>query len=292
MSGWTTREENGTRRCCWSWCVAALLMALAGCSFTTTAYRYADRIILWKLDHYFDLNRDQRHDLAQRLTPILQKHRHEALPQYETFLREIAQRVEQGLTGQDIDWAYATYDRLRIDLFERVVADSGNFLASVDARQVRSFESALQEDNAKAARLLQTPTPDRLNKRAQSTLDWLKDWLGPLTKEQQAQIREWSLVLPDVQPMQLAYQRQHQQELLTLLHHSRTPERIAQELHAMFVYPDQTAPQSYQDVISRMRAASKTMALAIDQRVTSEQRRHAVAKLQQLIDQVHDLQAG
>lgn len=267
-------------------------MALAGCSFTTTAYRYADRIILWKLDHYFDLNRDQRHDLAQRLTPILQKHRHEALPQYETFLREIAQRVEQGLTGQDIDWAYATYDRLRIDLFERVVADSGNFLASVDARQVRSFESALQEDNAKAARLLQTPTPDRLNKRAQSTLDWLKDWLGPLTKEQQAQIREWSLVLPDVQPMQLAYQRQHQQELLTLLHHSRTPERIAQELHAMFVYPDQTAPQSYQDVISRMRAASKTMALAIDQRVTSEQRRHAVAKLQQLIDQVHDLQAG
>jgi hypothetical protein len=34
------------------------------------------------------------------------------------------------------------------------------------------------------------------------------------------------------------------------------------------------------------------MALAIDQRMTPDQRRHAVAKLQRLIDQVHDLQAG
>jgi hypothetical protein len=267
------------------------LVALTGCSLTTT-YRYADRIILWKLDHYFDLNNNQRHDLAQRLTPLLEGHRHEALPQYETFLREIGQRVERGLTGPDIDWAYATYDRLRTDLFERVMTDGGAFLASVDARQVRTFESALQKDHVKAVRLVQAPAPERLNKRAQATLDWLKDWLGALTKEQQAQIREWSLALPDVQPMWAAYQQQRQQELLTLLYQSLAPDRIAQELRTMFIYPDQTDPQSYQSAMHQMRAAAKTMALAIDQRVTPEQRRHAVAKLQRFIDQVHDLHAG
>jgi len=288
MSHWTTRQ--GSRR--WAWCVATLLVALTGCSLVTTAYRYADRIILWKLDQYFDLNRNQRHDLAQRLTPLLDKHRQEALPQYETFLREIGQRVERGLTIPDVDWAYTTYDRLRTDLFERLVADSGAFLASVDARQVRTFEAALQKDNTKTAHLVQISTSERLNKQAEATLDWLKDWLGPLTNEQQTQIREWSLALPDVEPMWVAYQQQRRQELVALLHQPRTPEQIARELRSMFVYHDQTAPQSYQDAVRYMRENAKTMALAIDQHMTPEQRRHVVTKLQRLIDQIHDLQAG
>lgn len=293
VSDWTTGERRGRGRLSrWSWCLIVLLVTLAGCSYTTTAYRYADRIILWKLDHYFDLNRDQRHDLAQRLTPLLDKHRHEALPQYETFLREVCHRIERGLTGPDIDWAYATYDRLRTDLFERVVADSGAFLASVDAKQVRTLESALQKDNAKATRLVQTPASERLKERAQTTLVLVKDWLGSLTKEQQAQIREWSLMLPDVEPMWVAYQQQRRQELVTLLHQPLPPEQIARELRSMFVYHDQTAPQSYQKAVRHMRENAKSMALAIDQRMTLDQRRHAVAKLQRLIDQVHDLHAG
>ncbi|MFY4728366.1 DUF6279 family lipoprotein [Nitrospira sp. BLG_2] len=276
----------------WSWCLAVIVVALAGCSLTTTAYRYADRIVLWKLDHYFSLNRDQRQDVAQRLTPLLEKHRHEALPQYETFLQEIRQRVERGLTGSDIDWAYTTYDRLRADLFERLVADTGVFLASVDTKQVRVFESTLQKDTIQAARVVQISTPERLNKRVEATLDLVKDWLGPLTKGQKSQIREWSLALPDVEPMWVAYQQQRRQELVTLLHQPRTPERIARELRAMFVYHDQTAPQAYQSAVSQMRENAKAMALAIDRGVTPEQRRHAVSKLQRLIDQVHDLQAG
>jgi len=293
MSDWTTGEKSGRGRLShWTSCLIVLLVAITGCSLTTTAYRYADRLIIWKADHYFDLNSNQRRDLTQRLTPLLERHRHEALPQYEMFLREIGQRIERGLTGPDIDWAYATYDRLRTDLFERVVADSGAFLASVDSRQVRTFETALQKDNHKAVRLIHTPAPERLNKRAESTLDLVKDWLGPLTKEQQAQIREWSLALPDVEPMWVAYQQQRRQELVTLLHQSRTPEQIARELRSMFVYHDQTAPQAYQNAIRHMRENAKSMVLAINQRMTRDQRRHAVAKLQRLIDQVHDLQAG
>ncbi|MGZ8385951.1 MAG: DUF6279 family lipoprotein [Nitrospira sp.] len=294
MSEFTTQEESGAGGCrlYWSWGLVLIMVALTGCSFAATAYRYADRIIVWQLDHYFDLTRDQRHDLAQRLPPLLDRHRHEALPQYETFLREIRQRVEQGLTGPDVDWAYATYDRLRTDLLEQVVADSATFLASVKARQVHTFESALQKDHTKAARLIQAPAPERLNKRGQIILDGLKDWVGPLTKEQQERIREWSLGLPDVQVVLDAYQQQRQQELLMLLNQPRSPERIAQELRAMFVSLDQTVPQSYQHAVRELRADAKTMALAVDQQLTPEQRRHALAELQRLIDQVHDLQAG
>ncbi len=273
----------------WTWCAAGLLILLAGCS-SLSFYRYADWIILWQVDHYFDLTADQRHDVAERLTPLLARHRHEAIPQYEAFLVQVRQRFERGLTSQDIDWAYATFDRFRADLFDRVVADGGALLSSVDSRQVRILEAALQKDHEKAARLVQDPAPERLKKRADATLGWLEDWLGSLSKDQEAQIREWSLALPDSQQAWVAYQQQRQQELLALLHQSRTPERIAGELRTMFVYQDHTAPQAYQDAVRQMRAAIKTMALAIDQQVTADQRRHAVTKLQRFIDQLHDLQ--
>ena len=274
----------------WMWCAAGLLILLAGCS-SLSFYRYADWLILWQVDHYVDLTSDQRHDLAQRLTPLLSRHRHEAIPQYESFLVQFRQRFERGLTGQDLDGVYASYDRLRADLFDRVVADGGVLLDSVDSRQVRILEAALQKDHEKAARLVQNPAPERLKKRADATLGWLEDWLGSLSKDQEARIREWSLALPDTQQAWVAYQQQRQQELLALLHQSRTPERVAGELRTMFVYQDHTAPQAYQDAVRQMRDAVKTMALAIDQQVTADQRHHAMTKLQRLIDQLHDLQA-
>jgi len=282
--------KNAVRHRPWTWCAVGLLILLAGCS-SLSFYRYADWIILWQVDHYFDLTSDQRHDLAQRLTPLLTRHRHEAIPQYESFLVQFRQRFERGLTSQDLNWVYTSYDQLRADLFEQVVADGGVFLASVDPRQVRTFEEALQKDYDKAVRLVQAPAPERLKKRAQATIDWLEDWLGSLSKDQEAQIREWSLALPDTQQVWLAYRQQLQQELLVLLHQPRTPERVTGELRAMLVSLDQHAPQDYQDAVRQMRVAVRTMALAIDQQLTLDQRHHVVTKLQRLIDQLHDLQA-
>ena len=285
--------QHGTRargRGLWTWCAAGLLCFLAGCSFLSL-YRYADWLILWQADQYLDLTSDQRRDLTQRLTPLLARHRRAAIPQYETFLVQSRQRLERGLTDQDIDWVYANYDRLRADLFDRVIADSGVLLASVDSSQVRTLEAALQKDHAKVVRLVQLPAPDRLKKRADKIIDWLEDWLGSLSKDQEAQIRQWSRALPDNQQFWATYQLQRQQELLALLRQPRRPESLTRELGALLVvYPDQTGPPGYQDAIHQMRTAVKTMALAIDQQVTADQRHRAVTKLQRLIDQLHDLQ--
>ena len=286
----TTQDETRAgRHRRWTWCAAGLLFFLAGCSIVSV-YRYADWLILWQADHYLELTSDQRHDLAQRLTPLLARHRHEAIPQYETALIQIRQRIERGLTGQDLDWAYITYDRLRNDLVDRVIDDGGVFLASVNSSQVRTLEEALKKDYAKAAHLAQTPAQERLEKRANATIDWLEDWLGYLSHEQQAQIRKWSLALPDSQQFWATYQQQRQQRLLAILRQPHTPESVARELRALLVfYPDPMAPLNYQDNVRQMRTAVKTMALAIDQQATADQRHHVTAKLQRLIDQLHDL---
>ena len=274
----------------WMWCAAGLLFVLAGCS-SLSLYRYADWIILWQADHYLDLTSDQRHDLSERLTSLLARHRREAIPQYEDFLVQIQQRFERGLTSQDIGWVFTNYDRLRNDLVNLVIADSGIVLASVNSSQVHTLEVAFQKDTIKATKLVHAPMPERLKKRADDTIDWIEDWLGSLSQAQETQIRELNLTFPDTQPSWATYRQQQQLALLALLRQPHTSESLAHDLRALLAfYPDPTAPHAYQKVTRQMRDVVTPMVLAVDQQITPRQRRHAVAKLQQLIDQLHDLQ--
>ena len=279
-------------RCWWlSSCLLAVTLLLSGCALTF-GYRHADWLIRWQLDHYLDLNSGQRQDVIPRLKSMLMRHRMEALPQYEQFLKDAQQRVGRGLTREDLNWIYLSYDRFRADLFERAAPDGGVLLTTVTDKQIRSFEKVLRKEEEKAARRLQRPTAARLEERAKVILALAEDWLGPLSGEQTDRIRDWSLALPDTQPAWWQYRQQRHRELLALLHHHGSPDEVSQALRAMFVFPERSAPRSYLDTVKELRAGLTTMLLGTDQLLTSNQRRKAVATIQKMIDDIHGLQTG
>lgn len=272
----------------WSIIALAFCLLLNGCA-VSFLYRHADWLMLHKLDQYFDLNAEQRQDITDRIQTILAKHRREALPQYEAFLVQIHQRVERGITSEDIDWFYASLDRLRDDLFDRLVIDGGVFLASVSPAQTATLERAMQKDNEQAAKLASGTARERLKKRADNTIEIVKDWTGSVSRDQRNQIAAWSDRLPDSQPMFFRYRRDRQQELLNLLHHPRTPESAAQRLRAALVQQDQTAPPWYLHALEEWRNGIKDLVPRIDHTLSSAQRRYALDRLQRLIAQVRDL---
>jgi len=280
----------------WRVTFLAFLLALScfcidGCAISF-AYRHADWLMVHKLDQYFDLTSMQRADLTERIKGILARHRQEALPQYEAFLIEIRGRLERGLAGDDVDWFYASFDRLRDDLFERLVVDGGVFLASVEQDQARTLEWAMQNDNARAAKLASNPPQERLKKRADNTIDVVKAWTGSLSKKQRTQIIQWSQALPDSQPIFFKYRQHRQQQLLALLHRPRTSEGATRELRVALVDQDRTAPPWYRQAVEDWRAGIKMLIPQITGMLTPSQRRHAIDKLQRLINQVHDLHSG
>ena len=272
----------------WGVIALALCLLLNGCA-VSFLYRHADWLMLHKLDQYFDLDAEQRQDVTGRIQAILTKHRLEALPQYEVFLVQIHQRVERGITSEDVDWFYASLDRLRDDLFDRLVIDGGVFLASVSPTQTVALERAMQKDNEQAAKLASGAARDRLKKRADNTVEVVKDWTGSVSRDQRNQIATWSYRLPDSQPMFFRYRRERQQELLNLLHRPRTPEIAAQKLRAALVQQDQTAPPWYLHALQEWRDGIKDLVPRIDGTLSSAQRRYALDRLQRLIVQVRDL---
>jgi hypothetical protein len=269
----------------------AVAVLMAGCAITF-GYRHADWLIRWQVDHYLDLNAGQRRDVTARLEVLLKRHRTEALPRYERFLKDMQERVARGLTNEDLDWLYVSYDHFRADLFERLAPDGGVVLTSVTDKQIRHFEDILQKEEGKAARVLQKPAVARLEDRAQKILSWAEDWLGPLSYEQSGRIRQWSLALPDTQPVWWEYRRKRQQELVTMMRRRPPTVEATQVLRAMFVTSDQSAPPVYLDTVKELRVRLTTMLLGIDRTLTPTQRRKAIATLQKFIDDVHGLHAS
>ena len=272
-------------------CLLSMIVLLSGCALTF-GYRHADWMISWQLDHYLDLTAGQRRDVTARLKPLLDRHRTEAIPQYEQFLKELQQRVSLGLTREDLEWMYGSYDRFRADLFERAVPDGSALLMTVSERQVRNLEDVFRKEEHKFVRTLQGSTSKRLEERTRKMLAMAEDWLGPLSAEQVARISPFTKALPDTQPVIWHYRRQRQQELLTLLRRPASLEDMSRELRMIFVQPDQTAPAGYREMISELRASLTILLLEADRLLTVQQRRKAVTSIQRLIDDLHGLSRG
>ncbi|WP_447979520.1 DUF6279 family lipoprotein [Candidatus Nitrospira bockiana] len=270
--------------------LSLVLVSLAACA-PTLLYRHADRLVVWKVDDYFDLTADQKRVLRDRLKQTLARHRREALPAYERFLIEIKQRSADGITREELDWAFATYEELRKDLFARLVDDAASFLLSVKDSQVAYVEQVFRKERQRSEALLLIAADIRLDKRAAATVDWLKDWLGPLSQEQKQRIRELSRGLPDLLPLRATFQAERQHELVRLLRQSPDRAMLVQRLSDWWVDPARSEPPDYQSALQQMRQAIKDMTLSIDATLTGQQRAHALWKLQQLIEDVHGLAA-
>lgn len=270
------------------WLIAGLLL---GCT-VNTGYRYADWLLLWKLDRYFDLTVDQKAFLKERLRAFLLWHRKEALPGYLAFLKQVEEKARDGLTRDEVEWAFTAYQHLRAELFERIVPEGVVFLRLVDDRQIRHLERTFQKDRGEALELLEKTAEARLSQRAIETVRLLRDWLGPLTEEQEERISQWSLALPDLQRAKLEYQVHRQQEVLHLLRSRPGPETLTRHLHDWLMHPIFDAPPAYRTLAERMRKDVQSMVLSVDRILTPEQRAHALTKLQDLIDDVHELAAS
>lgn len=272
-------------------CLLSMVVLLSGCALTF-GYRHADWMISWQLDHYLDLTAGQRRDVTARLKPLLARHRAEAIPQYEQFLKELQQRVSRGLTREDLEWMYVSYDRFRADLFERAVPDGSALLMTVSERQVRNLEDVFRKEEHKFVRTLQGSTSKRLEERTRKMLAMAEDWLGPLSADQVARLSPFTKALPDTQPVSWHYRRQRQQELLTLLRRPASLEDMSRELRMIFVQADQTAPAGYREMVGELRASLTVLLLETDRLLTAQQRRKAVTSIQRLIDDLHGLSPG
>lgn len=268
---------------------ALLLSLTVGCTLGFV-YNHADWVALWQLDRYFDLTSTQKRFLGARLTHILERHRAEALPKYRNVLVRLHDALHDELIEEEVNWVFDAYVELRTDLFDLIVEDGAEFLASVDQRQLRYLARRFERGNAELADRLAVPQQTRLAERASATIEWLEDWLGPLTAEQEQRVRAMSLALPDTLEAWLDYRHDRQRAFLTLVRASaEAGQPLRQPFREWLVHPEREAAATYLAAREHMRREVTNMALEIDRMMMPRQRRHLLAELEDLTDDLHDL---
>lgn len=276
-----------------------LLCLCLSCSFTgcattlatTLIYNHADWWITRQLDGYFDLSRSQKAFVSARLDTILSHHRHEALPRYEDVLGQVQARVQRGLTGDDLDWAFEQYDELRADLLTRFVRDGTDFVRLVEEPQISRLRKALEKRLTKQEQLLRDSVETRLAQRTERIITLVKEWLGPMTRQQEQEVTRLAMAFPDTLPALYAHERQRNEQLIAVLE-SRTDGDTTARLHEWLVDQDRNADLKFLEATRQLKQHIARLILALDRLATPNQRSHVLAKLDDLTHTIHGLRGA
>lgn len=266
------------------------LYCLSGCSTLSLSYNHADWIALWKIDQYFDISYEQGASLKPRLVNLHDWHRQQELPLYVEFLQEISDQWQDGFTVDEIQWIFHRYRSLRDRLTVRIVSQGSPFLVTLDRTQVRYFQSVIDDENRDLLQEIGETPEERLARRTEKTLRWLRDWVGDLHPDQEFAVAQLIKRSPDTTSSWLRNRYNRQRQFIALLQTEGNPKRIEQTIRPWLIDPDaETASRKEVQEFGRRMHAFQTFVLEIDRMLIVEQRQHGLAKLQALIREIESL---
>jgi ElaB/YqjD/DUF883 family membrane-anchored ribosome-binding protein len=263
--------------------VLLLSSGLSGCSTTQIAYNYADWLLIHRINSYFGVTKTQNNFIKQRLTEHFAWHRKNELPLYAHFLVMLKAKAEDGLTEEEVDWAFNSVDARLDELLTQLIPDMASFLSSLHPEQINYFEKKVSKPSQTRERSPEEIKKD-LEERAEELIDDMEEWFGNLSKTQEEQIKKLSFNLPDTKKDWAAYRHMRRQALIQFLR--QTPS--SSEIEALLNSWIRQSPDEYQQKFERIVRATKTMILQIDPLLSPKQRQHA---LKQLDDYIEDFKA-
>lgn len=261
--------------------LAAILAAslLCGCSMVRLAYDNADSYLRWRAGNYLDVHGEAVDELEAAIADFHDWHRAQALPQYARLAGEAADRVDDGVSPEDLVWGYDSFvAQVRISL--RAAAHRiAPLLAKLDAQQIAHIESRLAEDNRRFAKeFLRGSEGERRERRAGRIAKRLEEWVGRLSEGQLERVRQYSGRAPLVGALRERDHRRLQAKLLQLL---RADEKatLQESLVELAGGWDRGRDPDYAAAIEAARGEITAMLLDIDRSLSPEQRAQAVANL-------------
>jgi AAA+ ATPase superfamily predicted ATPase len=266
-----------------------LVSLLTSCSALSLTYHYADWLMYWRIDHYFDLSSYQKPVLQTHLTQLHSCHREPDIPRYVSFLQTIHRHWQDGFTQQELDEIFDQYAVLRGRLGSHVASESVEFLTTVNPEQVQHLEEVMEADNQELLIEFGENPETRKANRVERVLNWFRTWLGEIPPSQQQGFTKVIEQYPDTTDQWLEYRRYRQHQFASLLRSGADAQTIEKQVHDWLVTPGEDAPYSYADVARNRKRHLKKSILAIDGMVTRDQRQHASDRLQNLIEEVHQM---
>lgn len=254
---------------------------LAGCSAPRLVYPRADWLILREIDNNINLRDEQHERLEKTLAILLERHRTEQLPRTATIIVQAAIKAQAGFTETDARWMLKNGRSLYDDLVRLLLPSIAVELADLDAEQRQYFAAHLNErnDDYTQTHALGEPSEARAERALERTLGRIEHWVGELSEEQIAMVRESQSKMPDTAVDWLVYTKNKQQGLLTLLDAKPSTQAVEGYLQSWWI--DRTELSADLALRRNLRIEARIRFISrFDKTFDSVQREHLVDLLQ------------
>jgi len=260
--------------------LVAFAALLGACSTVRLSYENADWLLARMAGRYVDLDAGQARVFKARLAQFHAWHRREELPQYARAFDEAADRLARGLSRQDVEWAVAEVRGRGRALGEQAGEELAPVLRALSDRQVADMQRALEQDDRDFVKAHLSGDPSRRAARRAAWLrDKLEDWVGPLTRTQQAQVDMFVAAHPGSVQLRLDERRRRQVVFLQLLRDHRSSPQFEALLSAFLADPAAGRSEANRQAAMELQDGFVSMLLGLDRSLTPRQRTTVVAKL-------------
>ncbi|MGM0570294.1 DUF6279 family lipoprotein [Marinobacter sp.] len=172
-------------------CILLVVVVLGACSSTRLAYRFADQGVLWWVDDYVTLTREQKATLRNDLEVLKAWHCEAELPRYSGWLGKLREEMANGeLPPARIEFHREQVATFAEPLAARIVPVATSLLGTLSDAQVEELEvnMAREQEDRKQEFL----GDDSQQKSAERIRERTERWLGTLNQRQQTIIDDWT----------------------------------------------------------------------------------------------------
>lgn len=259
----------------------ACLLLLSGCSGMRIAYNSADFLLERYADDYLGLDGRQMERWSPTLDAALAQHRDEELPYLAAFFDSAQNDARKGFRTADVDCLLDQFEVIYRRHFRLAAETAAPLLAALDEQQIDALERTFREEAREDA---EDNTPEqaakRKRKRAERYEDNMQWWIGDLTEQQRAIVREVTAAMPETGGW-YAYRDAKRRELVALLRQRASAERIERFLNDWLVdYRDM--PAALARARTDMRGGFTALLVRLDATLDADQRRKLIERLTRL----------
>ena len=264
-----------------------IILLSVSCSSTKIFYNHADLLLINWFESYLELSEKQRSELNIKVENFFTWHRKSELPKIVLFLEALKVRYENGIDKQDINWVRSESKTLWKRILNYAEDDIVSLLLTIDGIQIFQAKEKLakKEDDWLIKQSIMSPSELRTHILDRS-YEFLEDWLGGLESSQKKQLAIW--VKPDLNwvAIRLRNREKFQNDLINLL---KSKELLKENIHSWISYPESHWTDEYKDVIENKMQEWETITLMIDANTLPGQRKQAIDKLDQYIEDFKSL---
>lgn len=260
-------------------------------------YSNGDTIAYWWLDGYVGFNNTERPWAQQRIEAFFKWHRRSELKEYVKLLQMAQTRLRQPLTKEQVLADYEEVTKYGDRIIDQVAPDMVDLIMMMDADNIDHLRQKFESNNAKfRSDYLSGDVADRQEYRYKMMMESAEYWFGDFSDQQEAVIRKASDQRPLNNEMWAVDRIQRQQGLLALIKRLQTdkPSREASiEILKSFVATNYVLRPGTSPEMKAFFEASKEgvaqLTVTIVNQTTPKQKEHAIARLQQWIDDLTEL---